>query len=260
MRRVILIGVLALTASGCAGDEQVPRADDAAPVGEWLSLFDGQSLTGWTPKIAGYQAGENFGNTFRVEDGVIRVAYDAYGDDFADRFGNLIYETPYEHYRLRLEYRFTGEAVPGGPDWGVRNSGILYHMQPIPTIPLDQGFPVSLEAQFLAEGAHGPTTGNMCSIETYVVVDGEDRHEHCLGGPVPARPMGEWVRFELIAAPDGTFRHLIDGEEAYAFEDAFYDEAHPWAEGLRVEGGHFALQSEGQPVEFRNVALMVLEE
>ncbi len=47
--------------------------------GEWIQLFNGKDLTGWTPKIAGYEAGVNFANTFRVEDGMIRVRYDGYG-------------------------------------------------------------------------------------------------------------------------------------------------------------------------------------
>lgn len=45
---------------------------------EWIQLFNGEDLTGWTPKITGYEAGDNFGNTFRVEDGMIKVRYDAY--------------------------------------------------------------------------------------------------------------------------------------------------------------------------------------
>ena len=44
----------------------------------WVSLFNGKDLTGWTPKIKGYELGENFGDTFRVEDGVMKVSYDQY--------------------------------------------------------------------------------------------------------------------------------------------------------------------------------------
>ena len=248
-----MVAVAALVAA-CGG----PASGPAEPA--WTPIFDGETLDGWTAKIAGYPLGENFGDTYRVEDGAIAARFDAYGDDYADRYGNLIYETPYRHYRLRLEYRFTGEQVPGGEDWAYRNSGVLYHMQPPETIALDAGFPVSLEAQFLAEGAHAPTTGNMCSIETSVAVDGARRHEHCLGGDVAARPMGEWVRFELEAAPGGVFRHHIDGELAFAFTDPLYDEAHPWADGMAVTGGHFALQAESHPVEFRNIEILVLDE
>ena len=56
----------------------------------WESMFNGRDLSNWTPKITNYPAGENFGNTFRVEDKKIVVRYDAY-DKFNDRFGHLFY-------------------------------------------------------------------------------------------------------------------------------------------------------------------------
>ena len=48
------------------------------PKGKWTSLFNGKDLTGWTPKIKGYDLGENYVDTFRVEDGMIKVSYDEY--------------------------------------------------------------------------------------------------------------------------------------------------------------------------------------
>ena len=64
---------------------------------EWKPLFNGKNLDGWTPKIRGYDLGENFGDTFRVEDGLLKVRYDAY-DQFNERFGHLFYEREYSHY------------------------------------------------------------------------------------------------------------------------------------------------------------------
>ena len=46
---------------------------------QWIQLFNGRDLSGWTVKIKGYPAGENFANTFRVEDGILKVCYDGYG-------------------------------------------------------------------------------------------------------------------------------------------------------------------------------------
>ncbi len=65
-------------------------ASDAKP-GEWIQLFNGKDLTGWTPKIRHQPLGENWGNTFRVEDGVLRVVYDdtkAY-PKYNEQFGHL---------------------------------------------------------------------------------------------------------------------------------------------------------------------------
>src|SRR5262245_36880611 len=63
-------------------------------------LFRGKDLTGWTPKIKGYELSNNFGETFRVEDGVIKVSYDQY-KQFDRKYGHIFYKDKYSHYRLR---------------------------------------------------------------------------------------------------------------------------------------------------------------
>ena len=109
---VVLLGWLAVGHAG-AGDE------------EWISLFNGRDLTGWTPKLVNSALGDNYANTFRVENGVLRVSYDGYRA-FEGRFGHLFYEKPFSFYRLVVEYRFVGEQSPKGPGtWAVRNSGVL---------------------------------------------------------------------------------------------------------------------------------------
>src|SRR6478752_780769 len=78
----------------------------------WVSLFNGKNLDNWSPKIAGYKLGENFGNTFRVENGILSVRYDAY-DSFKNRFGALYYNKTFSNYRLKVEYRFVGDTTRG---------------------------------------------------------------------------------------------------------------------------------------------------
>src|SRR5204863_2938685 len=105
--------VLALGTPGVRGEDQPGKQG-------WIPLFNGKDLDGWTPKIKGYDLGENHAETFRVEDGVLKVAYDKY-PQFDGKFGHLFYKSPYSHYRLRIEYRFVGEQCPGGPSWAFRN-------------------------------------------------------------------------------------------------------------------------------------------
>ena len=57
---------------------------------DWIQLFNGKNLDGWTPKITGYPLGENYANTFRVENGVLKVSYDGY-QQFDGKFGHLFY-------------------------------------------------------------------------------------------------------------------------------------------------------------------------
>jgi hypothetical protein len=69
--------------------------------GPWRPLFDGQTLNGWTPKVAKHPAGENYRQTFVVDHGAIRVSYAGY-DKLDGQFGHLFYKTPFKAYRLRL--------------------------------------------------------------------------------------------------------------------------------------------------------------
>ncbi len=47
------------------------------------------------------------------------MAYDGYGDSFANRFGHLFYRQSFSHYVVAVEYRFVGaageRAGPTGP-------------------------------------------------------------------------------------------------------------------------------------------------
>jgi hypothetical protein len=141
----------------------------------FVPIFNGKDLDGWTPKITGHALGENFGNTFRVEDGVIKVSYDKYGDKgFNEQFGHLFYKEKYSHYVVRVEYRFAGDQCKGGPGWAVRNSGIMFHCQPPETMAKDQKFPVSIEAQLLGgNGKDKRPTLNMCSPGTKILYNGK---------------------------------------------------------------------------------------
>jgi len=69
---------------------------------DWLQMFNGKDLTGWTPKISGYALGDNFANTFRVKDGYLSVGYEGY-DSFLDankagKFGHIFYQRPFSYY------------------------------------------------------------------------------------------------------------------------------------------------------------------
>ena len=165
--------------------------------GKWTALFNGRDLDGWTPKIRGYELGDNFGNTFRVEDGVLKVVYDQY-EKFDDRFGHLFYKQPFSHYRLRVEYRFVGEQVPGGAGWALRNSGIMIHGQSPESMAKDQSFPVSIEVQLLGGTGRGVRpTANLCTPGTHVVMDGKLWTPHCTNSSSKTYHGDQWVTVEL---------------------------------------------------------------
>ena len=70
---LLLVLSVALASSGTAGD------------GEWVSIFNGKDLTGWTPKFSGHPLGTNYKDTFRVEDGLFTVSYENW-DEFDGAF------------------------------------------------------------------------------------------------------------------------------------------------------------------------------
>jgi hypothetical protein len=232
---------------------------------EWIQLFDGKSLEGWTPKIAGYEAGINFRDTFRVENGVLKVSYDKY-DRFENQFGHLFYQTPFSHYVIAVEYRFVGEPPPGAPDWAFRNSGVMLHGQAPSSMPKDQDFPISIEVQFLGgDGSAERHTANLCTPGTHVVMSGKLETEHCIDSTSKTYHGDQWVRVEAEVHGAGLVVHRVNGEEVLRYEKcqigggvvSSYDPSVK-KDGQLLEGGTISLQAESHPIEFRKVELLNL--
>jgi hypothetical protein len=219
---------------------------------KWIQLFNGRDLDGWTVKIAGYDAGDNFGDTFRVEDGVLKVAYDRY-ERFDGRFGHLFYQESFSHYRLRLEYRFVGEQCPGGPEWAFRNSGIMVHGQTVAAMDKGQDFPVSIEVQLLGGPATGSRpTANVCTPGTLIVLDGRPDTRHCIDSRSETYRGDQWVVVEVEVRGNELIRHIVGGETVLSYTKPRLDDGTP------LGSGSISLQAESHPVEFRRVELLEL--
>lgn len=234
---------------------------------EWIKLFNGKDINDWIVKIHHHDPGVNFGNTFRVEDNMIKVRYDQYGD-FNDQFAHLYYKTPFSHFHLKLEYHFTGELQKGAPVYTNLNSGVMFHSQDPRSIRKEQNWPISVEMQFLAglgDGNPRPT-GNMCSPGTDIVYNGQLYDSHCLNSTSRTFDKDEWVKAELIVLGDSLVTHIINGDTVLQYTKPTmgggvvdgYDST-IWQPGKPLTSGYIALQSEGQPIDFRNVELRVLE-
>lgn len=231
---------------------------------QWETLFNGKDLTGWTPKIKGYDLGVNFGDTFRVEDGLLKVVYDQY-DKFNNRFGHLFYKEPLSRYILRVEYRFVGEQIPGGPGWALRNSGIMIHGQAPETMGKDQDFPVSIEVQTLGgDGTNKRSTGNLCTPGTNVVFKGKLYMPHIINSTSDTYHGTQWVRLEVEAQGSEYIKHLVNGRVVLTYQEPQLDpkagDAKKLIKGdlLLISGGSISLQSESHPVEYRRVELLKL--
>ena len=233
--------------------------------GKWVQLFNGRNLDGWTPKITGHPLGENWGNTFRVEDGILKVAYDQY-DEFGGRFGHLFYKDKFSHYILRVEYRFVGEQAKGGPDWAVRNNGLMIHSQAPETMGVDQDFPISVEVQLLGGGPTGDRpTANVCTPGTEIHMHGQMVRGHCTNSTSPTIRGEEWVQVEAEVHGGERIVHKVNGVTVLEYDHpeigggavSNFDPAAK-KDGMPLNEGYITIQGESAPTEFRKIELMVL--
>jgi hypothetical protein len=233
---------------------------------EWIKLFNGYDLTDWHVKISNHKLDENFGNTFRVEDSLLTVRYDAY-DSFRNQFGHLFYKQKFSHYKLVIEYRFTGDQCPGGPGWARRNSGVMYHCQDPKTMYKDQDFPISLEGQFLGGLGEGPRpTANLCTPGTNVHMADTLFTPHCINSLSKTYDGDTWVSVEFLVLGDSVVRHFVESDNVLEFTRpeigggnvSNYDSLIN-VDGAALGEGFIALQSESHPIEFRKVELLNLK-
>lgn len=256
---VPLVTILLAVAGG------LERAAAAPPEpGKWVSLFNGKDLTGWTPKIRGQELGDDPAETFRVEDGLLKVSYDKY-KKFDGQFGHLFYKDKFSNYRLRIEYRFVGDQCPGGPGWAIRNSGVMIHGEDPLNMAKNQDFPVSIEVQFLGgDGKKKRPTANVCTPGTNIVMGGKLITRHCTDSTSKTYNGDQWVTVEVEVNGEGTIRHIVEGKTVLEYEDPQLDPEDRNGARLIKNGevllheGTISLQSESHPIEFRKVEIMLL--
>lgn len=253
---VILAGLLGMV---CVSGQR------AADRKEWSQLFNGRDLTGWVPKIRGYPLGENYGNTFRVENGVLKVVYDQY-DQFDNRFGHLFYKEKFSYYDLVAEYRFVGDQVKNGPSWAIRNNGLMLHSQAPETMGKDQDFPISIEAQLLGgyDDKERPTL-NVCTPGTEIFMNGAMVRGHCTNSKSQTYRGDQWVRVEVDVQGAEHIRHIIDGQTVLEYDKpqigggsvTAFDPAVK-VDGTPLTEGYITIQGESAPTEFRKIELLNL--
>lgn len=241
------------------------RPAEASP--RWKRLFDGRTLAGWTPKIAGEPAGSDARRTFIVRNGKLAVSYAGY-DRFAGRFGHLYYDRPLRFFRLRLRYRILDPGLPDTPVWARSNSGVMFLSESPHDVGRDQPFPVSLEFQLLGRDGDAPRpTGAVCTPGTDIDIGGQRAAQHCTPSSGPTIPNGTWARLELEVLPSGEIIQRINGTVVHRYTRPRLDPSDPFGKAViarsggeaRLTTGYIALQGEGYPVEFDDIELQVLD-
>jgi hypothetical protein len=252
---------------GLAGQEPAKPAI-AADAKDWIQLFNGKNLDGWTIKFTHQDLGVNLRDTFRVEDGLLKVRYDKWSG-FTDEFGHIFYREPFSHYLIAAEYRFVGDQVKGAPpslDWAIRNNGLMLHSQAPKTLLKDQDFPISIEVQLLGGFGKPRSTANLCTPGTNVVMDGKLVTRHCINSKSKTYAGDDWVRVEVLVHGDDLVRHIVEGQTVleYTKPQIGGGEVKPFDPAVKVDGtpltsGYIAMQAETAPIDFRKVELLNLE-
>jgi hypothetical protein len=266
-----LLALGATQGGGPAAATTDPRAQPADPARrDWIQLFDGRSLDGWLAKFRHQDLGVNLRETFRVEDGLLKVRYDNWAG-FDDEFGHLFYREPFSYYVLAAEYRFVGGQVGTARTdlgWAIRNNGLMLHAQDPKTMLRDQDFPVSLEVQLLGglgDGRSRPTA-NLCTPGTHVVLNGRLHTAHCTTSSARTYDGDQWVRVEVVVHGGEIVKHVVEGQTVleYTKPQIGGGAAQPTDPAVKVDGtllssGFIALQAETAPIDFRKVELLNLE-
>ena len=258
MKKPIILLTIMLFAASCG------RRTNKADKEEWIQLFNGKDLSEWTIKIKGSPVGVNYKNTFRVEKGVMKVSYDEY-EKFNAEYGHIFYKQPFSHYKLRIEYRFTGNQVSGGQGWAFRNSGVMLHSQSPKSMLLDQDFPVSVEAQFLGgNGVEKRSTLNVCTPGTHIVMKDSLITTHCINSVSETYHGDVWVSCELVVFGDSIIHHIVEGDTVLTYSKPQVGGTnkpgdYPVPDGTLIKEGYICLQAESHPVEFRKVELLNME-
>jgi hypothetical protein len=216
---VVVTVILLAVASPAAQKQDKPIVPKSKTV-----LWNGKDFSGW--KLYTREPGHDVTKTWSVTNGVIRCE--------GNPRGYMRTEIDYADYLVHVEWRWPGEK--GG------NSGVLVHMS-----EPDVVWPKSLECQ-LASGNAGDLW----------VIGGLEFKEHARGGQrvkdrrtfklkeSSEKPIGQWNSYDIICKNDWVVV-LVNG----VLQNV--------ATECTPRSGKICLQSEGAPVEFRNIYIEPLE-
>jgi hypothetical protein len=217
MKTLMTVFVLGLFLNAAA-DEPASQTAPIRPT-QKIQLFNGKDLTGWATYITP-EAGSNPDTTWAVADGVIRCT--------GKPFGYLMTQQAYADFKLHVEYRWYGTSEQ-------MNSGIFVFK----TGPDSFFLPKAIETQ-LKKGSAGDFV--LLSKATLNGLDNPKNRAVKKLADSSEKPDGEWNSVDLVVKGN-TIESSVNGVLQNKGKDAYTD------------AGQICLQSEGGPIEFRNITL-----
>lgn len=186
---------------------------------EEIRLFNGKDLTGWTFHSAG--GAEAAKASWAAKDGVLTCT--------GEPTGFIRTAESYENFTLTYEWRWQP-----GDEGG--NSGLLFHAG---AVPEGKAWPVCIEAQLQSGNA-----GDFWGIDGTIEATGKNQGTRWQRIADPKeKPLGEWNTMTVTCEGDKVTVH-VNGTLVNEGKNA------------SVTKGAIGFQSEGTPIEFRNIVLI----
>jgi len=184
-----------------------------------IQLFNGRDFAGWAKYITP-EPGSSPDITWTVTNGVIRCT--------GKPFGYLMTQQVYADFKLHVEYRWYGQAAQ-------LNSGIFVFK----TGPDTYFLPKAIETQ-LKKGSAGDFV--LLSKATLNGLDNPKNRSVKKQAESSEKPDGEWNSVDIVVKGN-TIASSVNGVLQNTGKDAY------------ASAGQICLQSEGGPIEFRNVVI-----
>ncbi len=221
MFRPLALATVACAFAVAADEANVKKAVPVRPT-QPMSLFNGKDFSGWAKYITA-EPGSSPDVTWTVADGVIRCT--------GKPFGYLMTQQTFADFKLHVEYRWYGKTEQ-------MNSGIFV----LKTGPDTFFLPKAIEAQ-LKKGSAGDFV--LLSQATLNGLENPKNRSVKKLADSSEKPDGEWNSVD-VAVKGKTVEVTVNGVLQNKGADAYTD------------AGQICLQSEGGPIEFRNVTVAPL--
>ena len=103
----------------------------------------------------------------------------------------------------------------------------------------------------------------MCSPGTEVFIDGMKASSHCVNSKSKTYYSDDWIKAEVIVYSDSIIHHIIDLDTVLSYSNIMIGGEYTPQNlknkiGKKQKKGFISLQSEGHPIQFKNIKIKPL--
>jgi len=227
--KISVILILSVFFSACQSNSCEKQTSKSTSCGQWVELFDGKTLNNW-------QDVNTSANTWKADNGILKCT--------GMPIGVMRSTKQYENFILEIEWRHMKKKG---------NSGVFLWSN---AIPAKHRLPLGMEVQMLELDwvndksgkpvkAIGYISGELFGAGGLKATPDNPRGSRSMSKELRCKGAGEWNKY-LIVAVDGTVKLSINGKFVNSIRNS------------SKKKGYLCLESEGSPVEFRNIRIMEL--